>query len=228
MYGIQIPAAMFWSGGKDSAMALYKVLEAGQYQVRCLIVTINNELERVSMHGVRTELVERQAEAMNIPVHWMPVPSSTNHNAYEKALAETLEWLKSQGIEHVIFGDIFLEDLRQYRDRFLADAAMAGVYPLWKEDTGILAKHVTEVGINTMLVCVDGSKLSNSFAGRVFNEQLLRDLPPKVDPCGENGEFHTFVFDAPYFKAPIAITKGALVAKKYAGSEHDFWFLDLK
>ncbi len=227
MYGLQTPAAMFWSGGKDSALALHRVLQESQYQVRCLIVTINEELGRVSMHGVRKQLIEQQAETMNIPVRWMAVPAATDHGAYEKALAETLAWLKSQGIEHVIFGDIFLEDLRQYRDRFLAVAEMEGVYPLWNEDTKALAHHVIEVGINTMLVCVDGSKLPSSFAGRVLDEQFLLDLPANVDPCGEHGEFHTYVFDAPFFDEPITVTKGELVARKYAGSDYDFWFLDL-
>lgn len=228
MYGLQTKAAIFWSGGKDSAKALLRVLHHGQYQVRCLIVTTNEETDRVSMHGVRSQLIERQAEAMDIPVRWMPVPSATDHGAYEAALNDTLSWLKSQGIFHIIFGDIFLDDLRQYRDGFLAAAEMEGVYPLWKEDTQNLARQIIASGIRTMLVCVDGSKLPNSFAGRVFDEDLLNELPPDVDPCGENGEFHTFVFDAPYFSNPITITKGELVAKKYAGSEHEFWFLDIK
>jgi uncharacterized protein (TIGR00290 family) len=227
MYGIQTKAAMFWSGGKDSAIALLRVLQAGQYQVRCLIVTTNEQTGRVSMHGVRNELIERQAEAMDIPVRWMPVPSATDHAAYEQALRETLDWLKTEGINHVIFGDVFLEDLRQYRDEFLASAEMEGVYPLWKEDTQDLVHLVIESGIHAMLVCVDGSKLSSAIAGRVLDEQLLAELPADVDPCGENGEFHTFVFDAPYFANPIAITKGELVAKKYAGSETEFWFQDI-
>lgn len=228
MYGLQTPAAMFWSGGKDSALALYRVLEASQYQVRCLIVTTNKEIGRVSMHGVRTSLIEQQADAMNIPVRFMEIPSATDHSAYENALREILTWLKSQGIGHVIFGDIFLEDLRQYRDNFLAEAEMEGVYPLWKEDTKALAKHVIEVGIQTMLVCVDGSKLSSEFAGRLYDESLIADLPANVDPCGENGEFHTFVFDAPYFDEPIITTKGELVPQRYAGSDYDFWFLDIQ
>jgi uncharacterized protein (TIGR00290 family) len=227
MYGIQTKAAMFWSGGKDSAIALLRVLQAGQYQVRCLIVTTNEETGRVSMHGVRNELIERQAEAMDIPVRWMAVPSATDHAAYEQALRETLDWLKTEGINHVIFGDIFLEDLRQYRDEFLAAAEMEGVYPLWKEDTQDLVNLVIESGIHAMLVCVDGTELSSAFAGRVLDEQLLAELPDNVDPCGENGEFHTFVFDAPYFANPIAITKGELVAKKYAGSDSEFWFQDI-
>jgi uncharacterized protein (TIGR00290 family) len=227
MYGLQTKAAIFWSGGKDSALALWRVLQAGQYQVCYLIVTTNEETGRVSMHGVRNELVQRQAEVMDIPVRWMTVPTATDHGAYEQALRETLLWLKKEGINQVIFGDIFLEDLRQYRDEFLAAAEMEGVYPLWKENTKDMAHLVIESGIHAILVCVDGSKLSSAFAGRLLDDQLLADLPLGVDPCGEHGEFHTFVFDAPYFTNPIAITKGELVAKKYAGSEHEFWFQDL-
>lgn len=227
MHGIPMTAAMFWSGGKDSAMALHRVLQQSQYTVRCLIVTVSKEFGRVSMHGVRTKLIEQQAEAMNISVRFMEVPAATDHSAYEMALREILGWLKSQGIGHVIFGDIFLEDLRQYRDRFLAEAELEGVYPLWKEDTHALAQETIEAGIYTMLVCVDGRKLHNSFAGRVFDNILLNELPRNVDPCGENGEFHTFVFDAPYFDEPLRVEKGLLVAKKYAGSEYDFWFLDI-
>lgn len=228
MCGLQTPAAMFWSGGKDSALALYRVLQESQYQVRCLIVTTNKELGRVSMHGVRTSLIEQQAMSVKIPVRFMEVPSATDHGAYENALRETLAWLKSQGIGHVIFGDIFLEDLKQYRDNFLAKADMEGVYPLWKEDTKTLAKYILAVGIHTMLICVDGSKLSSDFAGRLYDESLIADLPENVDPCGENGEFHTFVFAAPCFDKSIAITKGELVAQRYAGSNYDFWFLDIQ
>lgn len=227
MYGLQTKSAMFWSGGKDSALALWRVLQAGQYQVRCLIVTTNLETERVSMHGVRCQLIEQQAAAMDIPLRWMPVPSATDHSAYEEAMRDTLEWLKTQGIDHVIFGDIFLDDLRQYRDSFLASAEMEGVYPLWKKDTQGLVHQVIDQGIHAMLVCIDGSKLSSSFAGRLLDEQLLADLPDGVDPCGEHGEYHTFVFDAPYFANPIAITKGEVVGKRYAGSEVEFWFQDI-
>lgn len=227
MHASQTPAAMFWSGGKDSALALHRVLRDGKYQVRCLIVTTNKETGRVSMHGVRTSLIEQQAKALDIPVRWMEVPSANNHGTYEEELKTTLAWLKTQGVRHVIFGDIFLEDLREYRDRFLTEANMEGVYPLWGEGTHALAQEVIVMGIYTMIVCVDGSKLHSSFAGKVFDELLLNSLPKNIDPCGENGEFHTFVFDAPYFEEPIRVVKGALVTKKYAGSENDFWFLDI-
>lgn len=223
-----IPAAIFWSGGKDSALALWRTLQTTDYQVRYLIVTVNEPLGRVSMHGVRKELIKSQAEAIGIPIKWMPVAAATDNTAYETALNEVFDWLKAEGINHVIYGDVFLDDLRQYRDGLLSQAGITGIYPLWKEDCGKLAREVIDTGIATLLVCVDGSKLPQSFAGRLYDNQLLADLPPEVDPCGENGEFHTFVFDAPYFSNPVVFEKGELTERSYAGSQHSFWFLDLK
>ncbi len=222
-----IPAAIFWSGGKDSALALWRIMQQGDYQVQCLIITISESLGRVSMHGVRKELMESQAAAIGIPIKWMPVATALDNSAYERSLLEVFDWLKTEGINHVIYGDIFLEDLRQYRDGLLNQAYIKGIYPLWKEPTDQLAQEVINSDIQTILVCVDSSKLPESCAGLLFDKGLLADLPETVDPCGENGEFHTFVFDAPYFSKPIAIVKGELVAQTYADSKHAFWFLDL-
>lgn len=222
-----IPAAIFWSGGKDSALALGQILHQGEYQMRYLVVTINEPLGRVSMHGVRVELIEQQAAAIGIPIKWMPLPAATDYTAYETALTELFEKLKGEGIYHVAYGDIFLEDLRQYRDKHLQQAGMVGLYPLWKQDTLQLAQRVHSIGIKTILVCVDGSKLPPDFAGRLLDNALLAELPQTVDPCGENGEFHTWVFDAPYFNGSIPYVFGELVAQQYAGSQQAFWFLDV-
>jgi len=175
----------------------------------------------------------RRTSTRHINVHLAPLRSfhpddTTIERIYEAALNEVFDWLKGEGISHVIYGDIFLDDLRQYRDGLLSQAGITGIYPLWKEDCGKLANEVIETGIATLLVCVDSSKLPPSFAGRLYDDQLLAYLPINVDPCGENGEFHSFVFDAPYFSSPVVFEKGELTERSYAGSQHSFWFLDLK
>lgn len=215
----QLKAYMNWSGGKDSSLALYHAQQSGNYNIPYLVTTINEAVNRISMHGVRFELLQTQADMLNIPLFPIYLPDSPTMSAYEQVLKTATGQLKSEGLHDCLFGDIFLEDLRAYRERNLAEAGIQAHFPLWKHDTRELALEFIRLGFKTMVVCVDAAKLDQSFAGRVIDEQFLADLPDHVDPCGENGEFHTFVFDAPNFKAPIPIQTGELIFREIPRSE---------
>lgn len=232
--GRLIPAYFNWSGGKDSTLALYKILQQGRFDIRYLLTTFNREADRVSMHGVRNELLLAQAKALEIPVKQVFLPESPDMKAYETAMNEAIEALKAEGIADCIFGDIFLEDLRSYRENKLAESGISAHFPLWKQDTYNLIHEFVELGFKTMVVCTDASKLDETFCGRVIDHKFLADLPEGVDPCGENGEFHTFVFDGPIFKEPLRFSKGEKVYKTYTAqtaegkiTEYGFWFQDL-
>jgi uncharacterized protein (TIGR00290 family) len=209
------PAIFNWSGGKDSALALYKVRESGRYDVQTLLTTVSEPYQRISMHGVRTALLDQQADRLGLPCRKLFLPEMPSMDAYEHLMSTTLQELKSQGAEVAIFGDIFLEDLRQYRESKLAEAGWEAVFPLWGVPTAELMREFLGLGFKTITTCVNEKYLDQSFVGRVIDEQFLRDLPAHVDPCGENGEFHTFVFDGPLFSEPIAFAKGEIVYRKY-------------
>ena len=202
-----------WSGGKDSSMAAYQLLESGKYEIAALLTTVTEEYDRISMHGVRRELLERQSESLGIPLQAVLIPKDCSNEIYETRMREALELFKARGITKVAFGDLFLEDLRKYRDERLAQAGMTGVYPLWKRDTGELVRTFIALGFKAVLACVDTQALAASFAGREIDESLLRDLPGTADPCGENGEFHSFVYAGPIFKTPIACRTGERVMR---------------
>lgn len=197
------PVLFSWSGGKDSAMALHKVLEEGEYRVEALLTTLSQQYRRVSHHGVREELLEQQAESIGLPLEKMHLPERPSNVEYEAQMREVLTGYKEQGVNSVVFGDIFLEDLRQYREDRLAELDMRGIFPLWKEDTMALVRRFIALGFKAVLVCIDPDKLSPDFAGASIDERLLAGLPPAVDPCGENGEYHSFVYDGPIFKRRI-------------------------
>jgi uncharacterized protein (TIGR00290 family) len=197
-----------WSGGKDSALALYEIQRAGQLSVTALLTTMADDFDRVSMHGVRRELMERQAAALELPLDLVYVPRSPTNAAYEARMEATLKDHQARGVAQVGFGDIFLEDLKAYRDRNLARLAMSGVYPLWKRDTRALMEEFIRLGFRAVVACVDTRVLPESFVGRLIDSAFLRDLPPAVDPCGENGEFHSFVFDGPNFRRPVDFSLG--------------------
>lgn len=213
--GRLIPAYFNWSGGKDSTLALYKVLREEQFDIRYLLTTFNEEADRISMHGVRRELLLAQAEAIGIPVKTVQLPSGSDMQGYENALNRAIEELKNEGISDCVFGDIFLEDLRAYREEKLNEVGISAHFPLWKRDTGELVREFIDLGFKTVIVCVDSSKLNENFAGRIIDHQFLSDLPKNVDPCGENGEFHTFVFDGPVFTQPVPFELGEKVHKTY-------------
>jgi uncharacterized protein (TIGR00290 family) len=220
----KIPAYFNWSGGKDSALALYTVLQEGIYDVKALVTTVNSEYQRISMHGVRRELLHEQAKQIGIPLCEILLPDSPDMESYETAMNAGIQPLLQQGIRHCIFGDIFLEDLRAYRENKLREIEVTGIFPLWKRDTTELVRSFIDLGFKTIVVCTQADKLDESFAGRVIDISFLNDLPETVDPCGENGEFHTFVFDGPIFHQPVEFTKGENIYRTYGDSEREWGF----
>ncbi len=217
-----------WSGGKDSAMALYQIQQQNEFDIQTLMTSVNASSQRISMHGVRNELLEAQAESIGLPLKKLLLPESPEMDVYEKHLFEIMTGFKNEGIDYSVFGDIFLEDLKVYREKQLEKVQMQAVFPLWKKDTKYLIEQFIDLGFRTVLTAVDESKLPKEFAGRIIDSNFLKDLPKNVDPCGENGEFHTFVFDGPIFRQAIPFTIGELVHKKYSyDKEYGFWFCDL-
>jgi uncharacterized protein (TIGR00290 family) len=204
--------ALSWSGGKDSALVLW-TLRREQREPEALITTVTESYERISMHGVRRKLLARQAEALGIPLVEVVIPPVCVNDVYEARMAEAFATAPLSGVEAVAFGDLFLEDVRAYREERLAAAGKRGLFPLWGRNTTALAKEFLEAGFEATLVCVDPRALDPAFAGRAYDQQLLAELPPGVDPCGENGEFHTFVSAGPIFAEPIACATGAIVER---------------
>ena len=192
-------------------MALQRTVASGQFEVACLLTTVSDPFHRVSMHGVREELLERQAESLGIQLQKVMIPYPCPNAVYEEKMREVLEIWKARDVTHVIFGDLFLEDIRRYREEKLALLDLTPVFPVWGRDTAGLAREVIASRFRAILSCVDPRKLDPSFAGRQFDSSLLRDLPEGVDPCGENGEFHTFVYDGPLFKKPLQVEVGERV-----------------
>ncbi|GAC1371428.1 MAG: diphthine--ammonia ligase [Hymenobacter sp.] len=209
------PAIFNWSGGKDSALALHKVLQGGAYDIQTLLTSISEPYQRISMHGVRVDLLDRQVASIGLPCRKLQLPEMPTMETYEQLMASTLGELQAQGATTAIFGDIFLEDLRRYRENKLAELGWQAVFPLWGVPTTELMREFIGLGFKTITTCVNEKYLDRSFVGRVVDETFLRDLPAHVDPCGENGEFHTFVFDGPLFQQPIAFEKGEIVYRKY-------------
>lgn len=197
-----------WSGGKDSSLALHALRQTPGVEVVGLLTTVTEEFDRISMHGVRRNLLEQQAEAAGLPLHIVWIPPDCTNEIYEERMAAALAPHQQRGIRRVAFGDLFLEDIRAYRVSKLAGAGMEALFPVWGRDTTELAREFIAQGFEAILVCVDTQTLDASFAGRAFDEGLLRDLPPRVDPCGENGEFHTFVHAGPIFRASISVQRG--------------------
>jgi uncharacterized protein (TIGR00290 family) len=205
------PILFCWSGGKDSAMALYTLLQRSDVRIAALLTTVTEGYERVSMHGVRRELLERQAQSISLPLHEVRIPPQCANPVYEARMEEALRRHFDQGVRRVAFGDIFLEDLRAYRERNLARIGMAALFPIWKRDTRELIRSFHANRFRAVAVCVDPKVLDPSFSGRELDESFFRDLPPHADPCGENGEFHTFVFDGPIFHSPVPVRTGEIV-----------------
>jgi uncharacterized protein (TIGR00290 family) len=210
--GSRAPFALSWSGGKDSALVLW-TLRRRLLEPEALITTVTESYERISMHGVRRELLARQAEVLGIPLVEVLIPPGCVNEIYEVRMAEAFAAAPLSGIEAVAFGDLFLEDVRAYRERRLASAGKRGLFPLWGQDTAALARKFLDAGFEATLVCVDPRVLDSSFAGRRYDGRLLAELPPGVDPCGENGEFHTFVSAGPIFAGPIACVTGEIVER---------------
>lgn len=212
-----------WSSGKDSALALSEILSCRDiYSVVSLLTTVTEDYDRVSMHGVRNDLLEQQSASLNIPLHKVIIQKDSTNDDYEAKMRDVLHLFKKQGVIAVVFGDIFLEDLRKYREDNMAKLGMNALFPLWKRDTKLLAQSFIDSGFKAIISCVDTKVLDSSFAGREFDSQFLSDLPASVDPCGENGEFHTFVYDGPIFEKKITVSRGEIVLR-----DERFCFCDL-
>ena len=206
-------AWLAWSSGKDSAWALHTMRKSDEMDVVALLTTVNRTHERVAMHAVRESLLEMQAAAVGLPLVKVPIPSPCPNEIYEQAMREAMARARSDGVRHIIFGDLFLEDIRAYREKQLAACGMAPVFPLWGRDTRRLAEEMLAGGLSAHLTCVDPRKVDRSFAGRRFDLDLLGALPSHVDPCGENGEFHTFASAGPMFQRPIPVVLGEIVER---------------
>jgi uncharacterized protein (TIGR00290 family) len=213
-------AIVMWSGGKDSALALYEV--AAEYEIVALLTTVTSEYDRISMHGVRTRLLERQATALGYPLEQVRIPPRCCNEDYERQMHGALARHRAAGLSRVICGDIFLEDVRRYREERLLGDGLTGVFPLWHRDSRELAHRFIRMGFRAVLCCVDTHVLDERFAGRVYDEAMLAELPATVDPCGENGEFHTFVFAGPNFTRPVQYALG-----EYTLREQRFGYRDL-
>jgi len=205
------PILFCWSGGKDSAMALHAVRQREDVRVTALLTTVTEGYERISMHGVRRELLQRQAESIGLPLHEVRIPPQCVNPIYEARMEEALRVHYDAGVRRVAFGDIFLEDLRTYREKNLARIGMTALFPIWKRDTRELIRSFHQQRFRAIAVCIDSKVLDSGFAGRELDESFFHDLPPQADPCGENGEFHSFVFDAPIFQFPIRVRTGDVV-----------------
>ena len=211
-----------WSGGKDSALALYEIQKTGKYQIAALLTTVTQDYDRVSMHGVRRVLLEQQAESLGLPLEQILITNHATNAEYETEMRALLEKYKKLGVNAVVFGDIFLEDLKKYREDNLAQIGMRGLFPIWKRGSRGLARAFIALGFQAITTCVDSQHLDRGFVGRLFDEQFLSELPASVDPCGENGEFHSFAFDGPIFRKKIGIAKGEVVLR-----DNRFYYCDL-
>jgi uncharacterized protein (TIGR00290 family) len=210
-----------WSSGKDSAWALHILRRQGEYEIAGLVTTVNSAFDRVAMHSTRRELVEQQAEAAGLPLQVVELPWPCSNADYERIMKTVCDQAVDQGITGFAFGDLFLADIRAYRERMLQGKGLEPIFPLWQQPTRALAREMIAAGLRAKLVCVDPAKLAPEFVGRDFDEKFLDDLPPGVDPCGENGEFHSFVYAGPMFRWEIPVVAGERVQRD------GFWFCDV-
>jgi uncharacterized protein (TIGR00290 family) len=218
-----------WSGGKDSCLALHYILQNPHFDVRYLLTTVNEAYNRVSMHGVRESLLIQQANSLGIPLYQVRLPEMPDMATYEQEMNKHLTLLKNKGITHSIFGDLFLADLKAYRETKLAEIGIMAEFPLWERNTTAVLKEFISLGYQTIVVCAQQGL--EDFCGRVIDERFIEDLPEGIDPCGENGEFHTFVFDGPLFKKPLDFILGEKIFKTFPSlseeSEQGYWYIDL-
>ena len=211
-----------WSGGKDSALTLHELQKNSDYEIAALLTTLTRDYDRICMHGVRSILLDQQAEALGLPLEKIFISKNASNEEYEERMREVLEKYQAEGVEAVVFGDIFLEDLRAYREEKLAQIGMKALFPLWKRDTAELACTFIDLGFEAVITCADSKLLDSSLVGRLFDEQFLSTLPEAVDPCGENGEFHSFVSGGPIFQQHIPHEIGELVLR-----DNGFYYCDL-
>ena len=211
-----------WSGGKDSALSLHEIQKNKDCEILALLTTVTEDYDRISMHGVRRVLLERQADLLGLNLEKMLISKDTTNEECESKMEEILTKYLELGISAVVFGDIFLESLREYREDNLSKIGMEGIFPLWKRDTTELAHTFIDMGFKAITTCVDSEFLGKEFVGRTFDEQFLSELPAGIDPCGENGEFHSFVYDGPIFREQVSCTKGEIVLR-----DNRFYFCDV-
>lgn len=211
-----------WSGGKDSAMSLYELIKNRDYKISALLTTITEDYDRISMHGVRTILLEQQAESLGLPLEKIYITKISSNEEYETKMRDALTRYQGMGVSSAAFGDIFLEDLKKYREDNLLKIGMKGIFPVWKRNSTELAHTFIDLGFKAVITCIDSKVLDKTFAGRIFDKQFLSELPPNVDPCGENGEFHSFVCDGPIFSKRILYEKGEVVLR-----DNRYYFCDL-
>ena len=211
-----------WSGGKDSSLALHEILQNQKFNVEALITTVTADYDRVSMHGLRNTLLDDQVLALKIPLHKVEISKNATNDEYQAKMEEALLGYKNRGISTVVFGDLFLEDIKKYREELLGKLGMECMFPIWGRDTVKLALDFIDMGFRAKTVCVDSKVLGEEFVGREFDRQLLNDLPENIDHCGENGEFHTFVYDGPIFDKPISHEVGEIVLR-----DERFYYCDI-
>jgi uncharacterized protein (TIGR00290 family) len=230
LYNSKLKTILNWSSGKDAALSYYLLQQSNEYKVSTLLTTINKEQDRVVMHGVREELLDMQAERMGIPLHKVYLPPAPDNENYNRMMADTLDKFKAQGITTSAYGDIHLQDLKEYREQQLTTAGFKGIFPLWGMGSEAVVKSIIDTGIEAVIICINGNFLGKEFLGRKIDAGLLADLPANVDPCGEYGEFHTFVYNAPYFTAPITLQYGDIVHITYDGQHagKGFYFMDIR
>jgi len=228
-------AYLNWSSGKDAAFSLYKIQKQGEYSIKKLVTTVTSENSKVSMHNLDVGLLEEQAENIGIPLHLIKLPvGEVPMVEYDKIMKDAVTSLKNDGFRISVFGDIFLEDLKKYREENLQEVGMEAVFPLWKMDTKELILDFISQGFKAITICVNAKMLSEDFCGRIIDRDFVDSLPKEVDPCGENGEFHTFVFDGPIFSSPVSYIKGDVYEKIYSGENENkawdskFYYCDLK
>ena len=211
-----------WSGGKDSALALHAIQESGDYEIASLLTTVTRDFDRICMHGVQRSLLEQQAKSLGLALEKIFISENASNKKYESIMRKVLVKYRKAGVTSVVFGDVFLEELREYREEKLSTVGMQGLFPLWKKDTAELACTFINLGFRGVITSADSHLLDSIFVGRHFDEQFLSMLPFTVDPCGENGEFHSFVYDGPIFHQPILYTAGHVTLR-----ENGFYYCDL-
>ena len=221
-----------WSSGKDSSLALYYLLQNKRYSVQQLLTTINLPYKRISMHGLRKKLLLEQANALGVPLNIIELPEKPSMEEYEKIMRKQIFTLKQNNFTRMAFGDIFLEDLKKFREDQMQAYNVKTIFPLWRRNTLELINEFITLGFKAIVVCINSTLLNQSFLGRIIDQDFIKDLPPDVDVCGENGEFHTFCFDGPIFKTPVVFKTGETIYKEYqtpgdTNSHTGFWFYDL-
>ena len=228
-------ALFHWSGGKDSSLALYYILQQKEYEISSLLTTVSEKYDRISMHGVRKSVLEQQVKSLGMPLDTLVLPKGVSMTDYDHLMEEKLLLFKQKGVNYSIYGDIFLEDLKKYREHNLKKIGLQGIFPIWLKDTTALVKEFIALGFKSIVVCANARLLGEGFVGRLIDQSFLDDLPSEVDPAGENGEFHSFVYDGPIFSQAIPIEIGEKVLRSYAPDQedsthnwdHQFWYCDL-